>query len=111
MKCGVEPPLRLVDTTHLEGLNEVAVSAELIQIGAVAKMSHVAGNKAIQNHAPVISEALWRAESPQLRNMALIGGNLTQRTRCTYVCDPVGLSRLQQAYARIWLCCAQRLKP
>lgn len=88
MKCGVETPSRLVDITHLEGLNEVTVSAELVQIGALAKMSHVAANKAIQTHAPVISEALWRAASPQLRNMASIGGNLMQRTRCSYFRDP-----------------------
>lgn len=88
MKCDVESPVRLVDITHLQGLNEVVVSAERIHIGALAKMSHVAGDKAIQSQAPVISQALWRAASPQLRNMATIGGNLMQRTRCTYFRDP-----------------------
>ncbi len=88
MKCGVERPARLVDISHLQGLNEINVGAQQINIGASAKMSHVAANPQIQTQAPVLSEALWRAASPQLRNMATIGGNLMQRTRCTYFRDP-----------------------
>ncbi|GFM86814.1 hypothetical protein PSCICO_22130 [Pseudomonas cichorii] len=88
MKCGVERPARLVDIGQLDGLNAISVSARKINIGALAKMSHVAANPHIQAQAPVLSEALWRAASPQLRNMATIGGNLMQRTRCTYFRDP-----------------------
>jgi xanthine dehydrogenase YagS FAD-binding subunit len=88
MKCGVERPVRLVDISHLQGLNDINVSAQQISIGVLAKMSHVAANPRIQEQAPVLSEALWRAASPQLRNMASIGGNLMQRTRCTYFRDP-----------------------
>ena len=88
MKCGVERPERLVDITHLEGLSDIAVGAERIRIGTLAKMSQVAADTRIQDQAPVLSEALWRAASPQLRNMASIGGNLMQRTRCSYFRDP-----------------------
>lgn len=88
MKCSVERPSRLVDVTHLQGLSEIDVASGQIDIGALAKMSQVAADVRIQQHAPVISEALWRAASPQLRNMASIGGNLMQRTRCTYFRDP-----------------------
>ncbi|RMQ50423.1 Molybdopterin dehydrogenase FAD-binding protein [Pseudomonas cichorii] len=88
MKCGVERPARLVDISHLQGLNAISVGARDIHIGASAKMSHVAANPRVQTQAPVLSEALWRAASPQLRNMASIGGNLMQRTRCTYFRDP-----------------------
>lgn len=88
MKCGVERPERLVDITHLQGLSDIAVTAERISIGALAKMSQVAADTRIQDQAPVLSEALWRAASPQLRNMASIGGNLMQRTRCSYFRDP-----------------------
>lgn len=88
MKCGVERPVRLVDITHIQGLNDIDVNAQQIHIGALAKMSHVAADIRIQGEAPVLSEALWRAASPQLRNMASIGGNLMQRTRCTYFRDP-----------------------
>lgn len=88
MKCGVERPDRLVDITYIQGLNDIDVNAQQIHIGALAKMSHVAADTRIQGQAPVLSEALWRAASPQLRNMASIGGNLMQRTRCTYFRDP-----------------------
>jgi CO/xanthine dehydrogenase FAD-binding subunit len=69
-------------------LSDIAVAAERIRIGALAKMSQVAADTRIQVQAPVLSEALWRAASPQLRNMASIGGNLMQRTRCSYFRDP-----------------------
>jgi xanthine dehydrogenase YagS FAD-binding subunit len=88
MKCGVERPARLVDISHLQGLNDITVGAQQIHIGALAKMSHVAAHTQIQSQAPVLSEALWRAASAQIRNMASIGGNLLQRTRCTYFRDP-----------------------
>lgn len=88
MKCGVERPARLVDISHLQGLNGISVGTQQINIGASAKMSHVAAHPQVQTQAPVLSEALWRAASPQLRNMATIGGNLMQRTRCTYFRDP-----------------------
>jgi CO/xanthine dehydrogenase FAD-binding subunit len=88
MKCGVERPVRLVDITHLQGLSTIDAGGEQIRIGALAKMSQVAADPRIIEQAPVISEALWRAASPQLRNMASIGGNLMQRTRCTYFRDP-----------------------
>lgn len=88
MKCGVERPARLVDISHLQALDQITVDDRKVYIGASAKMSQVAANNRIQTEAPVLSEALWRAASPQLRNMASIGGNLLQRTRCTYFRDP-----------------------
>ena len=88
MKCGVERPARLVDISHLQALDQITVDDRKVHIGASAKMSQVAANNRIQTEAPVLSEALWRAASPQLRNMASIGGNLLQRTRCTYFRDP-----------------------
>jgi xanthine dehydrogenase YagS FAD-binding subunit len=51
-------------------------------------MSQVADNEAIKASYPAVSEALWQAASAQLRNMATIGGNLMQRTRCVYFRDP-----------------------
>ncbi|VVO81834.1 Putative xanthine dehydrogenase YagS FAD-binding subunit [Pseudomonas fluorescens] len=88
MKCGVERPARLIDISYLQGLNDITVGAQQIHIGALAKMSHVAADTQIQSQAPALSEALWRAASAQIRNMASIGGNLLQRTRCTYFRDP-----------------------
>jgi CO/xanthine dehydrogenase FAD-binding subunit len=89
MKCGVERPDRIVDISHLSGLNHIEVSEQHIHIGALAKMSQVAADPAVMALGPVLSESLWRAASPQIRNMATIGGNLMQRTRCTYFRDPL----------------------
>jgi len=87
-KCGVAKPEQLIDITHLEGLDAIKVGPDGAHIGALAKMSHVADDAAIRRDYPAVSEALWQAASAQLRNMATIGGNLMQRTRCAYFRDP-----------------------
>jgi CO/xanthine dehydrogenase FAD-binding subunit len=92
MKCGVEQPARIVDITRVNGLNQIEVDQSSIRIGGLAKMSRVADDARVKAVAPAVSEALWRAASPQLRNMATIGGNLMQRTRCSYFRDPVAYS-------------------
>jgi xanthine dehydrogenase YagS FAD-binding subunit len=88
VKCGVAEPSAVVDISHLEGLDAVRVDDRGASIGALAKMSQVADNEAIKASYPAVSEALWQAASAQLRNMATIGGNLMQRTRCAYFRDP-----------------------
>jgi xanthine dehydrogenase YagS FAD-binding subunit len=87
-KCGVAEPERVVDITHLSGLDTIRVDADGAFVGALAKMSRVADDAAIKSQFPAVSEALWQAASAQLRNMATIGGNLMQRTRCAYFRDP-----------------------
>lgn len=88
MKLNVERPARVIDITRLPGLDAIAVSSAAVRIGALAKMSKVADHPGIKDASRVVSESLWRAASPQLRNMATIGGNLMQRTRCSYFRDP-----------------------
>ena len=87
-KCGVAEPDSLVDITHLKGLATIDVSERGATIGALAKMGHVADHADIKRRFPAVSEALWQAASAQIRNMATIGGNLMQRTRCPYFRDP-----------------------
>ncbi len=87
-KCGVAEPETVVDITRLGGLDTVRVDDRGARIGALAKMSHVADHAAIRAQYPAIAEALALAASPQIRNMATIGGNLMQRTRCAYFRDP-----------------------
>ncbi|MER9137980.1 xanthine dehydrogenase family protein subunit M [Mesorhizobium sp. M0830] len=87
-KCGVAEPETLVDITHLKGLNGIELDESGATIGALAKMSHVADHDGIKSRFPAVSEALWQAASAQIRNMATIGGNLMQRTRCPYFRDP-----------------------
>lgn len=85
MKLNVEVPNHIVDITGLDELRAFDTSGqrELI-FGALAKMSDVAADPLLIQAYPALSEALWRAASQQLRNMATIGGNLLQRTRCAY---------------------------
>jgi xanthine dehydrogenase YagS FAD-binding subunit len=65
----------------------VEATTKGVRIGALARMSEVAQAEVIRDRFPVISEALLASASPQLRNMASIGGNLMQRTRCSYFRD------------------------
>ncbi|HTU55414.1 MAG TPA: xanthine dehydrogenase family protein subunit M [Acetobacteraceae bacterium] len=87
-KCGVVEPTRLIDITHIENLDTITVTDSGAAIGALAKMSRVADDPRIRENFPAISESLSLAASAQLRNMATVGGNLLQRTRCAYFRDP-----------------------
>ena len=80
----MEAPDRIVDIHRLPELVHIAVEGDELVIGAGARMSHVSAHPDVQRVCPAISEALWRSASQQLRNMATIGGNLMQRTRCPY---------------------------
>jgi xanthine dehydrogenase YagS FAD-binding subunit len=85
MKLNVEAPFRIVDINSLSELQAVDTSGsnELV-FGALARMSDVAADLRLMRDYPALSESLWRAASQQLRNMASLGGNLLQRTRCAY---------------------------
>src|ERR1700678_1017456 len=87
MKLGVESPNTLVDITRISGLQEITTDGVELIFGALARMSDVADNAVVKRDYPLLSEALWRAASQQLRNMATLGGNLLQRTRCIYFRD------------------------
>ncbi|MBC8750069.1 MULTISPECIES: FAD binding domain-containing protein [Paraburkholderia] len=78
MKGGVARPVRLIDITHIGGLDSVAsLPGGGIRIGALVREQY-----------PLLSQALLAGASAQLRNMATVGGNLLQRTRCGYFYDP-----------------------
>ncbi|ULJ76018.1 FAD binding domain-containing protein [Rhizobium gallicum] len=87
-KCGVAAPETVVDITFLSGLDAISSTETGVTIGALAKMSAVAEHRVIKEAFPAISQSLSLAASAQLRNMATIGGNLLQRTRCPYFRDP-----------------------
>ncbi|ARP82990.1 FAD-binding molybdopterin dehydrogenase [Bordetella genomosp. 8] len=92
MKCNVERPASLVDITRITGLDYIEAGDEWIRIGSLARMSAVADHPGIKAAAPVLAESLARAASAQIRNMATMGGNLLQRTRCPYFRDVAGAS-------------------
>lgn len=83
MKKGVTAPQKLVDITNLP-LQEIKQAGNNIHIGAMALNSDVAENEMIQKEHPLLAMALKAGASQQLRNMATVGGNLMQRTRCPY---------------------------
>jgi xanthine dehydrogenase YagS FAD-binding subunit len=87
MREHIEQPKALVDINRLPDRG-VEITARGLEIGALARMSDVAANREIRASYPVIVESLLASASPQIRNMASIGGNLLQRTRCTYFRDP-----------------------
>lgn len=87
MKIGVWEPEALVDITGLSDLEGYDVGPDRITFGALARMAEVADDDALTEAAPVLTEALWKAASPQLRHAARLGGNILQQTRCPYYRD------------------------
>jgi xanthine dehydrogenase YagS FAD-binding subunit len=86
MKLGVETHASVVDVNALP-YTAVEETPQGIRIGALARNSDVAVHPLVRARLPVLSEALLSGASPQLRNMATVGGNLLQRTRCSYFRD------------------------
>jgi xanthine dehydrogenase YagS FAD-binding subunit len=84
MRLGVEHPLTLVDVTALPIAAVEADASGGLRIGAMARNSDVAEHPEVVSRYPVLAQALLAGASPQLRNMASVGGNLLQRTRCPY---------------------------
>jgi xanthine dehydrogenase YagS FAD-binding subunit len=88
-KSGVERPLRLVDVSRLEldAIDELPDGG--LRIGATATNTATANHPLVRQRYRLLSEALLNGASTQLRNMATVGGNLLQRTRCYYFTDPM----------------------
>jgi CO/xanthine dehydrogenase FAD-binding subunit len=87
LKDGVLSPGRLVDITRLP-LKGVTTTSTAIRVGAATTMEEMAADPVVAQRLPLVREALLLGASVQLRNMATIGGNLLQRTRCRYFRDP-----------------------
>ena len=87
IKIDVAQPDMVIDINGLP-LGTIEVQPEGgVRIGALARMSDTADHPAIRSNAPAVAQALEMSASPQLRNMASIGGNVLQRTRCVYFRD------------------------
>jgi xanthine dehydrogenase YagS FAD-binding subunit len=87
MKLGVETPERLVDVSRLphDAIEELPGGG--LRIGAAVRNSDLAVHPLVRDRYPVLSQALLAGASGQLRNLATVGGNLLQRTRCPYFQD------------------------
>lgn len=86
MKRGVTSPEKLIDINHVP-LKQIEIIGDKIIIGALASNTAVAENAIIKDKLPLLAMALNAGASAQLRNVATVGGNMMQRTRCGYFYD------------------------
>ncbi len=89
MKLDVMRPTTVIDITtiHDESMHQVLRSGRELRIGSLVSMGQLHADKSVARDYPILTESLWQAASQQLRNMARLGGNVLQRTRCTYFRD------------------------
>ncbi|MBV8739703.1 MAG: FAD binding domain-containing protein, partial [Alphaproteobacteria bacterium] len=88
MKGGIVSPKRLIDISHLPGLDQIEPLPDGgVRIGARVRNADLAYDPTIGKRFPAVAEALLSGASAQLRNAATVGGNLLQRTRCAYFYD------------------------
>jgi xanthine dehydrogenase YagS FAD-binding subunit len=87
MRLGVETPSRLVDVAHLPH-DEIQLTPDGgLVIGAAVSNSALAADRTVRETHPVLAQAVLAGASGQIRNLATVGGNLLQRTRCSYFQD------------------------
>lgn len=98
MKLGIERPAQLIDVSRIEGLDAIETDGDVLRFGSRALMADVARAEVVRDDYPVLAESLLKAASQQLRNMATVGGNLLQRTRCMYFRNGAGSSSMVGVY-------------
>ena len=85
MRLNIAAPARVLDINRVQGLDSVEpLSGGGLRIGALVRLNDAAQHDAVVRDYPVLSQAILKAASAQLRNLATIGGNPVQRTRCPY---------------------------
>lgn len=87
MRGGVLSPHSLVDISGLIELKSFSMVGPLLRFGALVPMAEAAENETLLRDYPALAQSLQQAASQQLRNVATLGGNLLQRTRCAYYRD------------------------
>ena len=91
MKDDVLAPKRLVNIKQIKDLQGVTYNAQGLRVGALTNLGELADDANVKKNYPALAEALIEAASPQIRNMATLGGNLCQRPRCWYFRNGFGL--------------------
>jgi len=84
MRLGIADTDAVVDIGRLAELRGIAVEGDLLRIGALATLNEIGESELVRTAAPVLAQACLKAASAQLRNLATIGGNVLQKTRCPY---------------------------
>ena len=89
MKLDVMQPATVVDITtiHDESMHRIVRTDDAVRIGSLVTMAKLQADPEVVRDYPILTESLWQAASQQLRNMARLGGNVLQRTRCSYFRD------------------------
>jgi xanthine dehydrogenase YagS FAD-binding subunit len=104
MKEGISSPAQLLDIKRLPDLSrDIVLDGDTITIGALVTLADIESHPVVLEHLPALAEAVSVAASPQLRNMATIGGNVLQRPRCWYFRDedvPCWLKGGERCFAR-----------
>jgi xanthine dehydrogenase YagS FAD-binding subunit len=97
MKGSITGPDRLVDVTHLSGLDRIERLPDGgVRVGALVRNADLAHDSDFAKSYPAVAEALLSGASAQLRNAATVGGNLLQRTRCGYFYDTASACNKRQ---------------
>lgn len=91
MKDDIVHPKRLVNIKQIQEMSGVSAGPQGLRIGALTTLGDLADNANVVKDYPALAEALNDAASPQIRNMATLGGNLCQRPRCWYFRGGFGL--------------------
>jgi xanthine dehydrogenase YagS FAD-binding subunit len=85
LRLGIAAPARIVDIARLDELNRIEPTPDGgLRIGALVRLNDAALHETVMRDYPVLSQAILKAASAQLRNLATIGGNPLQKTRCPY---------------------------
>ena len=89
MKLDVMQPTTIIDITsiHDEAMHRIVRTSDNLRIGSLVSMAKLQADPSVVRDYPILTESLWQAASQQLRNMARLGGNVLQRTRCSYFRD------------------------
>jgi xanthine dehydrogenase YagS FAD-binding subunit len=86
-KQGAAAPTQLIDISRLP-LGRIEPRSAALHIGALARLADVARHPEVRRSHPALAQAIEASASPQVRNLATVGGNLLQRTRCAYFRSP-----------------------
>jgi len=101
MKDDVVAPKRLINIKEIKDLRGVSLSAQGLRIGALTTLGDLADDARVKKNYPALAEALIEAASPQIRNLATLGGNLCQRPRCWYFRNGHGLLAKDGSTSRV----------
>jgi xanthine dehydrogenase YagS FAD-binding subunit len=91
MKAHVVTPKRLVNIKNIPELRGVTMTKNGVRVGALTRLADLADNRDVQRYCAALAEVVVEAASPQIRNVATLGGNLCQRPRCWYFRNGYGL--------------------